>query len=78
MKLNKFEIRLCFREAIKVSLVVGTTLSLINQSHLLSQGVHSFGDVAKIFMNYVVPFSVATYSRIALLKEQHKIQQMRN
>jgi hypothetical protein len=48
------------RNAIKVSLVVGTVLNLINQGEpLLTNGTISWGHV---FLNYLVPYCVASYS----------------
>ncbi|MCH8327766.1 MAG: nitrate/nitrite transporter NrtS [Candidatus Marinimicrobia bacterium] len=58
------------RRALKVSLVVGTLLSLINQSPALMQLSFPPETVARILMNYLVPFSVAIYSQHSLLREQ--------
>lgn len=67
----KFELKICYRESIKVSLVVGTILSLINQYEIIWVGIESTSQIVKLGMNYVVPFSVATYSRMKLLHEQY-------
>lgn len=50
------------RNAITVSLVVGTVLNLINQSGPVLRGEH----VAwwNVLMNYVVPYCVSTYSAV--------------
>ncbi len=50
------------RNAITVSLVVGTVLNLINQGGPVLRGEH----VAwwNVLMNYVVPYGVSTYSAV--------------
>jgi hypothetical protein len=50
------------RNAITVSLVVGTVLNLINQGGPVLRGEH----VAwwNVLMNYVVPYCVSTYSAV--------------
>ncbi|TAK33310.1 MAG: hypothetical protein EPO40_00550 [Myxococcaceae bacterium] len=47
--------------ALKVSVVVGTTLCLVN---------HTFasGPWYRIGLNYLVPFAVSTWSRLSLLR----------
>lgn len=50
---------------IKTSLVVGTILCLINKSFVAN---NLFG----ISMNYLVPFLVALYSRVAYVQEARK------
>lgn len=50
---------------IKTSLVVGTILCLINKSFVSN---NLFG----ISMNYLVPFLVALYSRVAYVQEAKK------
>jgi hypothetical protein len=47
--------------------VVGTILCLIN-------GTYTGGEPWRIALNYLVPFSVATYSRMALAAEQRRLQ----
>lgn len=58
------------RRALKVSLVVGTLLSLINQGPAMMQMSFPLETVARILMNYLIPFSVAMYSQQSLLREQ--------
>jgi len=58
--------------AVKVSVVVGTTLSLINQTQQIFSLTFTAESVIRIFLNYLVPFLVASYSRYALLIEQQK------
>lgn len=67
--MDKNELRLCIREAVKTALVVGTILSLINQSDILNTGIQSSLQLARIGLNFVVPFSVAFYSRYKLIRQ---------
>ena len=56
--------------SIKISLIIGTGLSLINQHEYLIEG-HINGKVLmKIFFNYLVPYLVSTYAAYETLKEQ--------
>jgi len=50
---------------IKTSLVVGTVLCLINKSY-------TAGNWIGISLNYLVPFLVALYSRVAYVVESDK------
>lgn len=45
----------------RTALVVGTVLCIVNETF-------SQGSPARIAMNYVVPFLVASYSRLSLLR----------
>ena len=56
--------------AIRVALVVGTLLNLINQGPELL--AHSGVNWHKIAMNYLVPYCVATYSASANQWRTHK------
>jgi hypothetical protein len=51
--------------AIRVALVVGTILFVINQSDVVLRGQMTPLVVAKIALTYLVPFSVSTYSALA-------------
>ncbi len=55
--------------AIKISLIVGTILNLINQGDAISsfniENIYLF----KFFLTYVVPYSVTTYTATALKLE---------
>jgi hypothetical protein len=59
----------CMRKSIPVCLTVGTILSLINQSEAIFSLTFSAEASIKIFLNYLVPLCVATYSRYKLMKE---------
>lgn len=56
-------------KAIKISLIVGTILNLINQGNAISslniENIHLF----KFFLTYLVPCSVTTYTATALKLE---------
>jgi hypothetical protein len=51
--------------AIKVALVVGTILMVINQGDMLLSGQLTMLIGAKIGLTYTVPFSVSTFSALA-------------
>jgi thiamine transporter ThiT len=48
--------------SLKIALVVGTILCAINQYHLLYSEHILWMDYVRVLLNYVVPFSVASYS----------------
>ena len=56
--------------ALRVALVVGTILTLINQTSAVIHLDFNTDAVVRTVLNYLVPFSVSTYSRSALLREQ--------
>jgi hypothetical protein len=58
--------------AIRVALVVGTILFLINQSDVVLKGQLTTLVVAKIALTYLVPFSVSTYSALAANRLRHR------
>ncbi len=51
--------------AIRVALVVGTILMVINQGDVLLSGQLTALVPAKIGLTYLIPFSVSTYSALA-------------
>ena len=55
------------RRAIKVALLIGTLLILINQADLLLAG--TLPPLWKIILTYLVPYGVSSYSTAALLRE---------
>lgn len=59
-------------DAAKVSLVVGTILSFINQTHQILDFSFTKQTLLRIFLNFLVPFLVASYARYSLLFEQHQ------
>ena len=56
------------RSAVKVSLVVGTLLLLINQADALLSGGISKGMIVKILLTYSVPYCVLTYAAVQALR----------
>jgi len=52
--------------AIKVSLIVGTALNLINQGEALLNFDMQNLNMVKFFLTYLVPYSVTTYTATAL------------
>lgn len=58
--------------ALKVSLVVGTTLNLINQGDILLVFDFTSLNFTKIFFTYLIPYSVTTYT-VAVLKLEFQL-----
>ena len=54
--------RSCVLRSLKVSLVVGTVLALINHYDLVVGANITVSGLAQILLSYVVPFSVSTFS----------------
>ena len=54
------------RKAIATSLIIGTILTLINQGDMLLAGHLTPVLLWKIPLTYVVPFSVSSYSALAI------------
>ena len=50
------------RRAVYLALVVGTILTIINQGDVLLAGEITPLVIAKIFLTYLVPYSVSTFS----------------
>ena len=55
--------------ALKISLIVGTALNLINQSHAIVSFNFMDLNIIKIFLTYSVPYLVTTYTATALKLE---------
>ena len=52
--------------AIRVSLIVGTILNMINQgNHLIALDFDAI-NIPKFILNYIVPYSVSTYSSLMM------------
>jgi hypothetical protein len=60
---------MCFTTAFKVSAVVGVTLSLINQGDKIFNLDFSSELYIRLFLNFLVPFLVASYSRYTMMRE---------
>ena len=55
--------------ALKVALVVGTLLVVINHFDALWSGEITGARLGQIVLTYFVPYAVSTYSSVAALKE---------
>ena len=55
-------IRAVVWRAARIALVVGTILTLINQGGALVHGPYDTVFAGRMFLNFLVPFLVATYS----------------
>ena len=67
-----------FIAALKVSLVVGISLSVINQYHHILSLQFNTEVVIKLIMNFIIPFLVASYSRYTLIRENEINNQQSN
>ena len=56
--------------SLRVALVVGTLLTIINQGDVLLAGAISGEVVAKILLTYCVPYAVSTYAGVGALLEK--------
>lgn len=55
---------------VRVALLVGTALVVINQGDALYRGDWTFALMAKIVLTYCVPYAVSTYASVSALREQ--------
>jgi hypothetical protein len=53
--------------AVKISVVVGTMLALINHSPEIFSFTLSRQSIVQIFLTYLVPYGVSTYSSVKLI-----------
>ena len=51
----------CVKRALKVALIIGTILMVINHYDELINGTLTSTNIFQILVTYLVPFSVATY-----------------
>ena len=58
--------------AVKVSLIIGTLLILINQGDLLLAG--SWPPVWKILLTYLVPYGVASYAAADIARDRSLVE----
>jgi len=56
--------------AVKVALLVGTALVIINQGDALYRGDWTVALMAKIVLTYCVPYAVSTYASVSALRDQ--------
>jgi len=57
-----------WHRALRISLVVGTVLTVINQGDVILRGDADVGVWVKIALTYTVPFCVSVYAAMAALK----------
>ncbi|MEH6712271.1 MAG: nitrate/nitrite transporter NrtS [Paraglaciecola polaris] len=60
--------------SIKVALVVGTLLGLINHGDNILMGTITLAGILKILISYFVPYSVSTWSAIQTAKDDFQKQ----
>lgn len=58
--------------AIKVGLVVGTILGMINHGDKILTGTVDTGSALRIALTYLVPYSVATWSAVQTVRAQQR------
>jgi hypothetical protein len=58
------------KSSIKVSLIVGTVLALINHGPAIVQMSLSSDQFFQILLTYLVPYSVSTYSAVKAIQNQ--------
>lgn len=56
------------RRSVRVALVVGTLLVVINQGHVLLDGTATPGTFARILMTYLVPYAVSTWASVGAIR----------
>ncbi len=55
--------------ALKVALVVGTLLALINHADAVINQTFGLTNALKVLLTYCVPYAVATYSAVGALRD---------
>jgi short subunit fatty acids transporter len=55
--------------AVKVALLVGSIIAIINYGDKVFSGALMLRDVAKILMTFLVPYCVSTYSAVSAIQE---------
>lgn len=58
--------------SLKTAAVVGTALTIINQSDVVLQGAVNLGVALKIGLTYMVPYLVSTYGALAASKVRNE------
>ena len=58
------------KSSLKVSLIVGTVLALINHGPAIVQMSLGMDRVVQIVLTYIVPYSVSTYSAVKAIQNQ--------
>ncbi|MEM9621539.1 MAG: nitrate/nitrite transporter NrtS, partial [Pseudomonadota bacterium] len=55
--------------ALKVALLVGTLLALINHTHAVLDQTFSTRNLIQVLLSYLVPYCVSTYSSVSALRQ---------
>ena len=58
--------------SLKVALLVGTLLVLINQGNRLASGEWSLELALKIILTYLVPYGVSTYAAVSAISDAER------
>lgn len=56
--------------ALRLALVVGTILALINHGAEILQGILTKGNIYQMALTYLVPYSVSTYSSVKAIQKR--------
>jgi len=56
--------------ALRLALVVGTILALINHGAEILQGTLTKGNIYQMALTYLVPYSVSTYSSVKAIQKR--------
>jgi len=56
--------------ALRLALVVGTILAIINHGAEILQGTLTKGNIYQIALTYLVPYSVSTYSSVKAIQKR--------
>ena len=57
------------KRAVRVAVVVGLVLAVINHGNMLISGQISWEILCKIFVTFCVPYCVSTYSSVLAVRE---------
>lgn len=56
--------------ALRIAIVVGLILAVINHGDMIVRGEFSLELLCKIFLTFLVPYSVSTYSSVLAVREK--------
>ena len=65
---DAFRLKATQHRALRVAIIVGTVLTLINQGDLILEG--SIPEIWKVPLTYLVPYCVSSYSSAAMLSSK--------
>ena len=66
------------KRSLKVALLVGTIIALINYGDRLLAGNLQISDLIKILLTYLVPYCVSTHAAVSTLLNQRTMSQQRH